>query len=112
MVTEITRRHEHEEFHNDDIPDSDSDEFERVEHQEGDRNYSHAKSENFIDYVAVPKGRKLSEGVKVICSCQIHKSTNRKFISQSKLSIVDSHGVGSWNFILIPIYGSPTKLTV
>ncbi|XP_021961035.1 uncharacterized protein LOC110856791 isoform X2 [Folsomia candida] len=65
IVTEITRRHEHEEFHNDDIPDSDSDEFERIEHQEGEQDYSHAKSENFIDYVSVPKGRNFSEGVKI-----------------------------------------------
>jgi len=63
VVTEITRRHEHEEFHNEDIPDSDSDEYEHIENREGNQDYSHGKSENFIEYVAVPKGG--NYGVKV-----------------------------------------------
>lgn len=66
VVTEITRRHEHEVFHNEDIPDSDSDEFEHIENREGAHDYSHGKSENFIEYVAVPKGGSPSQGVKVI----------------------------------------------
>ena len=65
VVTEITRRHEHEEFHNEDIPDSDSDEFEHIENREGIQDYSHAKNEDLIEYVAVPKGGKPSQGVKV-----------------------------------------------
>lgn len=65
LVTEITKRHEHEDFHNEDIPDSDSDEFEHIEDQEGTRDYSHAKNENYIEYMSVPKGAPLSHGVKV-----------------------------------------------
>lgn len=65
MVTEITRRLEHEEFHNEDIPDSDSDEFEHVENRDGSHDYSHAKSQDYIEYLAVPKGGNLSSGVKV-----------------------------------------------
>ncbi|XP_021961036.1 uncharacterized protein LOC110856791 isoform X3 [Folsomia candida] len=89
IVTEITRRHEHEEFHNDDIPDSDSDEFERIEHQEGEQDYSHAKSENFIDYVSVPKGRNFSEGVKDLKNRHHHhedsmaRSTGRVSLTKS-----------------------------
>ncbi|CAL8115388.1 unnamed protein product [Orchesella dallaii] len=64
VVTEITRRHEHEVFHNEDIPDSDSDEFEQIENREGAHDYSHGKSENFIEYLAVPKGGSPSQGVK------------------------------------------------
>ncbi|CAG7837725.1 unnamed protein product [Allacma fusca] len=65
VVTEITRRHEHEEFHNEDIPDSDSDEFEHIENREGNHDYSHAKNEDLIEYVAVPRGGNPSQGVKV-----------------------------------------------
>ena len=64
-MTEITKRHEHEVFHNEDIPDSDSDEFEHIENREGSHDYSHAKNENFIEYLNVPRGSPLSTGVKV-----------------------------------------------
>lgn len=80
MVTEITRRHEHEVFHNEDIPDSDSDEFEHIENREGAHDYSHGKSENFIEYVAVPKGGSPSQGVKVIKIYIIVKIIIKKYI--------------------------------
>jgi ABC-type Zn2+ transport system substrate-binding protein/surface adhesin len=64
LVTEITRRHEHEEFHNEDIPSSDSDEFDHIENRDGSHDYSHAKSQNYIDYLAVPRSG--GKGVKVI----------------------------------------------
>jgi len=65
LVTEITRRHEHEEFHNEDIPDSDSDEFEHLENREGSHDYNNTKQENFIEYFASPRGGNYPHGVKV-----------------------------------------------